>query len=147
MKNFLCRKISCLVESNTFCALQSVHPPRTPSICDSWGRLRNPPPITLIDVYRFDWVPKTHPILEIKTVRTSLCSRSRDFIYPISKPVPAIFTNGDENLLEVLCLLISTCLSAMGSSLSFTLATHLSWPEANLLILIVGVAPISRFFP
>ena len=35
--------MSCLAESNTFCALQSVHLPKTLSICDFWGCLGNPP--------------------------------------------------------------------------------------------------------
>ena len=53
------------VQHCPFYALQSIHLlfvlPKTPSICDFWGCLGNLFLLALIDIYQFDWIPKTLP--------------------------------------------------------------------------------------
>lgn len=62
------------VQYCTSCALQSVHLPKTPSICDFRGCLGNLSPIALIDIYQFDWIPKTLPFW----------NQIRDFDFPLN---------------------------------------------------------------
>lgn len=53
------------VQYCSFYALQSVHLflvlPKTPPVCDFWGCLGNLFLLALIDIYQFDWIPKTLP--------------------------------------------------------------------------------------
>ena len=72
------------VQDCTFCALQSVHFLKTLPLCDFWGCLGNLLPLALIDVYQFDWIPKTLPFW----------NQIRDFDLPLNWGQIYVLYNG-----------------------------------------------------